>query len=274
MTRLCQRRAWPANQGGLDDLYYSSSWQVLEERSSGDVVRANVWSPVYVDAMVLRRTGTRSETNGLEERLYVLHDANFNVTALVNTRVRWSSGSSTTRTAGSRFKDASWGTRASSSYGWVYLHQGGRWDATAALVQLPVPGLQPDADAWVSVDPIGFECGDTNLYRALADSPLNVVDPSGLFGYGLYCGPRNGPGIPIDGLDRACEEHDRCLATWREWINPFRVLYCDGILCREARRATLRLCSDAPDPGACMLAAAAIELYACKFEPKNHTIIL
>ena len=38
------------------DFYYSDQWQILEERNDddGSVTAQNVWSPVYVDAMVLR----------------------------------------------------------------------------------------------------------------------------------------------------------------------------------------------------------------------------
>jgi hypothetical protein len=40
-----------------------------------------VWSPVYVDALILRDRD--ADNNGtLEERLYVAQDANYNVTAL------------------------------------------------------------------------------------------------------------------------------------------------------------------------------------------------
>src|SRR5262249_43019230 len=34
---------------------------------------------------------------------------------------------------------------------------------------------------WVSVDPIGFEAGDYNLYRDLKNGPTNATDPSGDF---------------------------------------------------------------------------------------------
>src|SRR5690606_36706173 len=66
-------------------LYYSDQWQVLEERdiSSGAVQGQYVWSPVYVDAMVLRERDTDPNTSGLEERLYVTHDANFNITSII-----------------------------------------------------------------------------------------------------------------------------------------------------------------------------------------------
>src|SRR5262249_2855150 len=39
---------------GSTDLYFSKDWQVLEERNSSNAPTARyVWSPVYVDAMVL-----------------------------------------------------------------------------------------------------------------------------------------------------------------------------------------------------------------------------
>ncbi len=65
--------------GTTTDLYYSDSWQVLEERvASGgtSVPRVQyVWSPVYVDALILRDRDTNA--NGtLDERLYVVQDAN------------------------------------------------------------------------------------------------------------------------------------------------------------------------------------------------------
>ena len=71
------------------DLYYSNQWQVLEEDTvtSGSTTSEPlqyVWSPVYVNAMVLRDQYTI--TNGVVSapvRLYVEQDANWNVTALV-----------------------------------------------------------------------------------------------------------------------------------------------------------------------------------------------
>jgi RHS repeat-associated protein len=70
------------------ELYYSSGWQDIEERinASGLTLHTQyVWSPVYVDSMVLRdydfnATGTLQ----INERDYALQDANFNVTALVS----------------------------------------------------------------------------------------------------------------------------------------------------------------------------------------------
>ncbi|MFN7811239.1 MAG: hypothetical protein ACK5SI_01080, partial [Planctomycetia bacterium] len=76
------------------DVYYSQDWQVLEERlrtPAGAIPTTAdtrfVWSPVYVDAMVVRDRNadgnTTTGTGGLEERVYALQDANWNTTAII-----------------------------------------------------------------------------------------------------------------------------------------------------------------------------------------------
>ena len=73
-------------EGSSRVLYYSAEWQVLEERESGVVKVQHVWSPVYIDAMIARdRDADGNSGNGLEERLYVQHDANWDVRAMLNT---------------------------------------------------------------------------------------------------------------------------------------------------------------------------------------------
>jgi RHS repeat-associated protein len=115
-----------------------------------------------------------------QERLYVAHDANFNITAVVNT-----SGNVVERFVYDPygrfdFKDASYGVRASSSYAWVYLHQGGRFDAAAALFHFRNRDYSPTMMRWASVDPIGFEAGDVNHYRYVGNRSTSFVDPDGL----------------------------------------------------------------------------------------------
>src|SRR5690606_21594962 len=65
--------------------YFSDRWQVLEERvdSSTDAERQFLWGLRYVDDLVLRDRDT--DGNGtLDERLYALSDALFNVVALTD----------------------------------------------------------------------------------------------------------------------------------------------------------------------------------------------
>jgi YD repeat-containing protein len=54
------------NPGTARDLYYSATWQVVEERVGTNVQIQNVWSPVYVDSLIERdrdpnQSGTLSE---------------------------------------------------------------------------------------------------------------------------------------------------------------------------------------------------------------------
>jgi hypothetical protein len=67
--------------------YYSDQWQSLEERlgstpTSAAPDRQFVWGLRYIDDCVLR---DRSTTGTINERLYAMQDANWNVVAICNT---------------------------------------------------------------------------------------------------------------------------------------------------------------------------------------------
>jgi RHS repeat-associated protein len=175
------RRASETSGGTTRDLYDSAAWQVLEERQSGQAVAQNVWSPVSVDALVERDRDT--DANGtLDERLYVLQDANYNVTALVNT-----SGTVVERFVYDPYGqasvlNASW-SATTDSYGWKYLHQGLRYDAAVGWSDSRFRAYSPTLGRFAQTDPIGFAGGDTNLYRAVGNAPPAYVDPTGLEGF-------------------------------------------------------------------------------------------
>jgi RHS repeat-associated protein len=171
------------NPGTARDLYYSDDWQVLEERAGGSAKVQYVWSPVYVDALVLRdRDADGSSGNGLEERLWVQQDANWNVTALVN-----GSGSVVERDVYDPYGNvsvlsASWGSLTATAYAWIIGHQGGRWDATTGLYGFRNRDESAVLGRWVEMDPSGFSAGDTNLYRDVCNRPIDATDPWGLLG--------------------------------------------------------------------------------------------
>ncbi len=76
--------------------------------------------------------------------------------------------------------------------------------------------------------------------------------PPDLIGYGYYCGPtRSGPGIAIDCIDRACQKHDNCLATWFEFITPLRRWACDCQLLLAAANCLFNGCKREKNPREC-----------------------
>ncbi len=107
----------------------------------------------------------------------------------------------------------------------------------------------PVTGRWLSQDPLGFGGGDYNLYRYVANNPINHTDPSGLqsiIHYGNYCGPSE-PEITIDAIDdvdTACMHHDACYGICGGPGGAWGVICpspcrrsCDRIFCVELARA-------------------------------------
>ncbi len=93
--------------------------------------------------------------------------------------------------------------------------------------------------------------------------PVTFVDPSGmLFGYGNYCGPRNGNGgtaPPIDLVDSCCKTHDDCLKSPVEWCLPPMRCMCD---CTLAVCITLSIVKSCGSNLKCYCGALAVLDYA------------
>ncbi len=162
------------------DFYYSEQWQLLEERHSGIVKVQYLWSPVYVDALILRDRDTGGSPD-LDERLYVLQDANWNVVAVANPGGTVLERYVYEPYGKPAFLDGSWGARGSSLYAWVYLHQGGRYEAATGLYHFRNRELSAALGRWNAQDPAGLGV-DTNLYRYEKNAPPVYTDASGLLG--------------------------------------------------------------------------------------------
>jgi RHS repeat-associated protein len=173
------RRVTQTASGTTTDLFYSDQGQVLEEMVGGAATARYVWSPVYVNAMVLRDRATGAPGT-LNERLWVQQDANWNVTALVN-----GSGAVVERYVYSPYGmvtiyNASYTTVLSSSaYNWVYGFQGMRYDSISGLNEADARWYSPTLGRWVTMDPIRYSAGDVDLYRFVGNDPTGATDPSG-----------------------------------------------------------------------------------------------
>jgi RHS repeat-associated protein len=162
----------------LKDRFFGLQWQVFETKAGANTVSRNVWSPAYVDALVLRDRDTDANRT-LDERIYPLQDANWNTTGLVNI-----SGTVVERETygpygGVTFRDAYGSVISTSAMGWVFLHQGGEKIA-AADYEFRNRIYSPTLGRWLSNDPLGFDAGDVNTYRYVGNDPGNNLDPMGL----------------------------------------------------------------------------------------------
>ncbi|MEZ6129135.1 MAG: hypothetical protein R3C59_10675 [Planctomycetaceae bacterium] len=222
--------------GSLDQtrhLYYTqpSKWQVVEERidSSTDPDHQFVWGQRYIDDLILRDRDTTG--NGtLDERLYALQDANWNVTSIIDTA----------GTVQQRFNYDAYGMPEFLTSGFVastntkdfeVLYAGYRLENATTLFHVRRRSLNSVLGCWVQRDPIGY-AGGINLHAAYfilngldpigtslcTDDPPACPQDHGFFRphlYGCFCGPDHPPAggpanQPIDPLDRSCKDHDDC----------------------------------------------------------------
>lgn len=163
-----------------DKRWFSLRWQVLETRPADGKTTQQVWSPVYVDAMVCRDRDT--DANGsLDERVYPLHDANFDVTALVDTSGTVVERFIYDRYGGFAVLDANWANDADglSDVAWGNYYQGHPYDApaggTVARNRIPLHYLGRPLQA----DPTGYADG-MSPYEWERSNPTGLLDPLGL----------------------------------------------------------------------------------------------
>ncbi|HMP59584.1 MAG TPA: RHS repeat-associated core domain-containing protein, partial [Gemmatales bacterium] len=221
--RPIRRPSWRSRrvQQGSTALFYSADWQVLEERDGGGVARVSmVWSPVYIDAMIARDRDSHSN-GSLEERLFVAHDANWNVSSIMNTSGTVQERYVMDPFGSPTFLNASWSTIGSSAYAWSHLHQGGRHSGTARLYHFRNRDLSPNLGRWVTVDPISPHHGDVNRYAYLRQNPFYYTDSMGLEEEGGKGGkPSAGQVIEIG---------KKIVKVATQPVGPAVVLGCGGI---------------------------------------------
>ena len=181
--------------GSLDTFthYFHNGAQVIETREGDDVSGAapaaeslepryqNIWSPRYVDSLILR---DEYDTQGdiiMANRVYYLCDANYNVTALVD-----ASGNVIERYLYTPYgtvtvldPDFSVDADGKSDYDNTTLYTGREFDPETELMYYRARYYHSELGRFISRDPIGYWGGMT-LYEYVDSRPIFLVDPFGL----------------------------------------------------------------------------------------------
>ena len=177
--------------------YYSSQWQVLEERvcstlsaDPGSLAPAAqyVWGLRYIDDLILRDRdaagssasagdSSSSGSGALGERLYALQDPNWNVVAVADVTGAIVERYSYSAYGEPAFLTAAYAAIPSSSYDMDVLYCGSRWNADLGSYLVRNRTLWPHLGRWERRDPVA---GEANLYRYCGSNPATRVDASGL----------------------------------------------------------------------------------------------
>jgi len=133
--------------------------------------------------------------------------------------------------------------RATSFYGNRLLFTGREYLPELAIYDYRNRQYLPELGRFLQLDPIRFEAGDNNLYRYVANNPVNLVDPLGLrYNYGGANVPVNERDLPNtdpsrlpppkNSIDKCYQAHDWCIARCPD-CQPqrfFCILKCDWAL--------------------------------------------
>ena len=165
-------------------LYYTepSRWQVIEERlgsspASAAAERQFVWGMRYQDDLVLRDRDT--DGNGsLDERLYSLQDANWNVTSIVNAASSVQERYSYSAYGVPTQLNAAFSPQNTSSYAWETAFAGYRYITQSRLYHIRNRAYLTQVGVWLTRDPITYS-GEYNLFEYCNSRPLYAVDPNG-----------------------------------------------------------------------------------------------
>jgi RHS repeat-associated protein len=176
------RRITQTENGTATDLYYSTNWQVVEERQGSTTTAQYVWSPFYEDQLV-ERDDQPNGSGTLTRRLYAEQDADYNVTSITdssgNVAERYSYdpyGNVTVENADGTIKGN--GTASASGYGWTVLHQGLMLDSATGTYDDRNREFGATLGRFLQEDPAGYVDG-VNRYQFVSSCPTSKLDFSG-----------------------------------------------------------------------------------------------
>jgi RHS repeat-associated protein len=179
--------------------YFNEKWQVLEVRKDGitNPLETFAWQMGYIDAPLVRWHDANVDgdvSDAGDSTLYLLYDANYNVTAAVKILVI---GQDYVPTVVERYHHTPYGLRTVlnadwsidtddpdgdgnySDYNQTLAHQGGSIDFETGVIKFRHRDLHVSLGLWLERDPLGYVDG-SNLCAYVSSRPTNLVDPFGL----------------------------------------------------------------------------------------------
>ena len=170
----------------VEHYYYNTNWQLLEVRSgseTGTVIEAYIWHPHYVDALAARFWDSNADGDfgDTDEVQYALHDANYNVTALVDTtgavieRYEYTPYGEVTVLDADFSDDADGASDVENPY----TYTGRRFDDETGLYYYRNRYYHAEMGRFVSRDPVGYVGSRANLYEYVNSRPVVLTDPTG-----------------------------------------------------------------------------------------------
>jgi len=189
------------------DFYYTPSWQIAQVRENDNLASKDtvatalkheyIWDVRYIDAPLCRDENKNADndcTDAEDDVLYYATDANFNVTAVVDTsgavveRYAYDPYGQVTILNGADGADPDvdgetvfeWDPDADgvSDVDNRTLYAGYHLDTETGLYHVRYRYYHPTLGRWLSRDPIGYADG-MSLYEYASSSPQGVVDPFG-----------------------------------------------------------------------------------------------
>ncbi|MEM8667442.1 MAG: RHS repeat-associated core domain-containing protein [Planctomycetota bacterium] len=163
--------------------YYNEAWQCLEERATevGSAIKQFLWGPQYIDELLLRdRDADGNAGNGLEERLYAIHQSQYSISTLID-----SSGTIQERFAyraygGSTVLNADLTTKnGGTGFEWEHRYTGRRVDSYSGLQLNRNRLYHSSIGRWCSRDPVSYSGSPWNLYEYVRSKPVRYTDANG-----------------------------------------------------------------------------------------------
>ncbi len=169
------------NSGVLDETthaYFTDGWRNIEERidSNSTPSQHHIWGLRYIDDLILR---DRTTASTLDERLYALQDANWNVTAVAgeggDPQERIEYDAYGVATVNSPYFDS----LSTSDFNWETTCCGYWHDLRTGLSAIRHRFYFHGLGQWTSRDPLGSLAG-SHLYQYALSMPTSFSDPFGL----------------------------------------------------------------------------------------------